>query len=161
MRSRAIVLIAVMAMMAVGAAPVSAAGPEVNDFELVADGQDCGEGVTYDIDLRGEERAWERTGKVFTKTRILGEAVASNGVVIAIHHNWLDKVDLEANTLTVIGFPFRIWVVGGHERTVDWGVIKLDLDTDEVLFEAGSHDNFFDFNPHHLTCDLIFEAASG
>ena len=160
MKRRAIVLITAIAMMGVGAAPVNAAGPEVNDIEFVADGLDCGEGVTYDIDLRGEERAWESNGKVFTKTRILGEAVASNGVIIATHHNWLDIVDPEENTLTVIGFPFRIWVVGGHERTVDWGVIKLDLETDEVLFEAGSHDNFFDFDPHRLTCDLIFEATN-
>lgn len=158
MKRRAIVLFAVIALTAVAAAPARAAKPEVNDIEFVADGRDCGEGVTYDIGLRGKERVWDKADKIFTKVQIRGQAEASNGVVIGVHHNWLDIVDLDANTLTIIGAPFRIWLVGGDERTVDRGVLKLDLGTGEVLFEAGSFDNF-GRDPHELTCELILEAT--
>jgi len=138
------------------AVPAGAVPPEKNDLFFALDDADCGGGLTYDIELNGQEIVHDNGDEVMINVNIAGEAVASDGTVIRVHHSWTETVDFAAGTITVTGIGFGSWVQGGTAKVLDRGRLVFDLAAGEAVFMAGHWTENFD--PHALTCELIASA---
>lgn len=146
------VLVAVVVSFAI-AVPGWASPPERSDLSFSLQGADCGDGLTYDIDLVGTEIVRDQGDKVWIKQNWDGQAVASDGTVIRVHHSFSLALDFADGTGTFTGLGYGTWVDGGTAKKLDAGVLVFDLTTGEVLFSAGQVTENFD--PHVLTCELI------
>ena len=138
------------------ALPAGASAPVKNDLFFSLDGADCGGGLTYDIELSGEEVIHDLGDTVIINVTFAGEAVASDGTVIRVRHSWTDTLDFTDLTLTVTGVGYGTWVEGGTTRKIDRGRLVFDLAGGTTVFVAGEWTDPFD--PHVLTCDLITSA---
>lgn len=146
----------VMAVVLALAIPAGARSPEKNELFFSLENSDCGGGLKYDLELVGEEIVHDMGDRLRSKVRFDGEAVATDGTVIRVHHSWTETVDFSAGTITITGLAFGLWVDGGTAKVLDRGRLVFDLSTGEEAFMAGHWTE--EFNPHILTCELILAA---
>lgn len=138
------------------AVPAGAATSEKNDLVFALEDADCGGGLTYDIELTGREIIHDMGDKVEVNVTFSGEAVASNGSVIRVHHAWTETWDYTNMTLTTTGVGYGTWVERGSGKILDVGRLVIDLVSGTPVFVAGHWTENFD--PHVLTCELIASA---
>ena len=162
MMRRLLALAAAAVVAAALAAPVAAAQPVVVTDEVVVDDTiDCGGGLTYDLHLEGRFVVIDYGDALKIIGNIEGTATASNGVVVQIRHGWTETFDWVEGTWTATGLGFGEGVIGTRVRSLDRGLIVIDLGFGDLIFEAGSHEFAFSgLDPDSYTCALILEAAA-
>ncbi|MGH2682894.1 MAG: hypothetical protein ACRDIX_06645 [Actinomycetota bacterium] len=150
------------AMLMVG--PAAAAAPTVARNDLAfSDHIDCGAfgdyDFSFDIDMEGTQTIQDFGDRVKIHETWLGDAVASNGTTLRVHHAINIELDFVANTMTVTGLAFGTRVDGTSISRMDRGRLVLDLGTGEPISVSGKWSPGPP-NPPLWTCELIAAAQA-
>jgi hypothetical protein len=155
-RMMAVTGAALVAMLVMG--PAVAAPPTItrNDLQFAVMGADCGD-FTYDIALEGRETSQDFGDRVMIHQNWLGDAVASNGTTLRVHHALTIELDFVESTMTVTGLAFGSRVDGTAIKQLDRGRLVIDLGSGQPIFVAGKWPPGPP-DPHLVTCELIAAA---